>query len=328
MKRMYQYIKIPGKELRYEGKDRDKSKFWDIGKWNTFIEPLIPEDSLDLPFLEIGSNSGLFLKSAEDKGFRSVWGVESHPDRVTQSHWYKKSAGGSFTVIPQAMGASFDWNQVPRLGLTLISNTHYYMTINDFAEVVNALRNRTLYCIVVSCDGKVKSGRVSCYINDVRGYFKDWTEVGVIENVDMEGDPSPRAGMYGVIFKSNLEAVDLPDWWNGVQKWKEKLIKSKGTKCDYAVEAIDALDDFYKRLFSEEPFNPEKTLLFDYYCRRKGVGRAKAEIVQKEALGRDIKENGIKNLIYQRQDGSVLDGLTRSTIAHHLGYKRIIVKKF
>ena len=56
MKRLYQYIEIPGKNLQREGHDRDKSKFWDGGKWDNFINPLLPEGCEDLPFLEIGSN--------------------------------------------------------------------------------------------------------------------------------------------------------------------------------------------------------------------------------------------------------------------------------
>ena len=129
MKRMYQYIKIPGKKLSYEGRGRDRSKFWDKGKWDTFINPLIPEEAVGLPFLEIGSSSGLMLRFAEDKGFKKVIGVEAHPDRVTTAKWYRESVGGEYETIHKFMDASFDWNQLPRLGLTLISNTHYYLPV-------------------------------------------------------------------------------------------------------------------------------------------------------------------------------------------------------
>jgi len=217
---MYQHIDIPGKKLSYEGGDRRNSKFWNEGKWNTFINPLIPEETLDLPFLEIGSNSGLFLKMAEEKGFRHVFGVERQEDRQKTAEWYRESIGGKFKVIKESMNANFDWSQLPRLGVTLISNTHYYMPINDFAETVNSLRNRTVYCIIVSANGSTRSGRVAHEKEVIDGYFKDWTEVGVIKDISMEGDPSQREGMYGVIFKSNLEIYEIEKW-----EWPERSLR-------------------------------------------------------------------------------------------------------
>jgi len=319
MKKMYQHIDIPGKELAYEGGDRRNSKFWNEGKWNTFIDPLIPTECIGQPFLEIGSNSGLFLKKAEEKGFRHVFGVERHPDRVMTAEWYKDSNNGKFKIIPQSMDASFDWSQLPRLGMTLISNTHYYMEINDFAETVNSLRNRTVYCLVVSADGKKREGRVGHDIETIRGFFSDWTEVGVVQNVSMENDPSPREGMYGIIFKSNLELFEIEKWG-----WPERAARSERDKYN---KLFPATDDFYNKVVSGEDFNLETTLLFDYYSVRKSPGVALEYLVYKKELAKNIKYNGIKNLIYFDQEGRLIDGISRMSIAKALGYKYVIIKR-
>jgi len=324
MKRLYQYIEIPGKNLQREGHDRDKSKFWDGGKWDNFINPLLPEGCEDLPFLEIGSNSGMFLKKAEDKGFRHVFGVERQEDRIKTAEWYKESVKGKFNVINQSMNASFDWSQLPRLGVTLISNTHYYMGINDFAETINSLRNRTVYCIVVSADGRKISGRVGHSIEEVRLFFNDWTEVGVINNISTENDPSPREGMYGIVFKSNLELYDIDTWWND---WPRKCERIKKFKYN---ALFPATEDFYSKIVSLAPgedFDIKSTKLYEYYSLRKSPERAFELLKYKKELAEDIKKNGIKDLIYFSSDYRLKDGISRLSIARALGYKKIIIKK-
>ena len=316
---MYQHIDIPGKELSYEGGDRRNSKFWNEGKWNTFINPLIPEETLDFPFLEIGSNSGLFLKLAEEKGFRHVFGVERQEDRQITSDWYKESTNSKFKVIKESMNSNFDWSQLPRMGVTLISNTHYYMPINDFAETINSLRNRTLYCIIVSAEGRTRSGRVANEIEVVRDYFQDWTQVGIIENINKEGDPSPREGMYGVIFKSNLEAYEIAKW-----AWPRKAARSQQEKYN---KLFPATDDFYNKVFSSKDFNIEDTLLYKYYSMRKSPERALTYLEYKKELAEDVRENGIKDLIYFDSRDRLKDGISRISIARALGYKYVIIKK-
>lgn len=321
MKRMYQHIDIPGKELSYEGGDRRNSKFWNEGKWNNFINPLIPEKSLDLPFLEIGSNSGLFLKMAEEKGFRHVYGVERQEDRQTTSDWYKESTNSKFKVIKESMDANFDWKKLPRMGVTLISNTHYYMPINDFAETVNSLRNRTAYCIIVSADGKTREGRANHDINSIRGYFNDWEEVGVIENIGTDGDPSPREGMYAIIFKSNLELYSVDEWQAG---WPQRARRMD----QYKYNALfPATEEFYNKIVSKEDFKIEDTSLYDYYSNRKSSDRSLKYLQYKKELAEDVIENGIMDLIYLDSDGRLKDGISRLSIARALNYKNVIIKK-
>ena len=327
MKKMYQYIDLPGKKLQREGSDRDKSKFWNIGKWNIFIKPLIPEDCGDLPFLEIGSNSGLFLKMAEDLGFRKVIGVEMDPDRVRTSNLYRKSVDGKFHVIHQEMDASFDWSKIPRLGLTLISNTHYYMGVNDFAETINSLRNRSLYCLIVSVNGRKRSGRAGFEKKDVRGFFKDWTEVDIIENVSTENDPSPREGMFGILFKSNLDSISVDEFYK-----RESDIC--GRHQEYRHTALyPALEEFYGKAVTGAEFDHRTiviagTKLYEYYMRTmKSPELAMEYLVYKYKLAREIKKDDIKYLIYLHKNDIIADGISRLSVAKALGYKRVIIKR-
>ena len=75
MKKLYQNIKVPGRRLPYEDTRRKDSAFWNEGKWNNFIKPLLPKYCKNKTFIEIGSNAGMFLKMAEDKGFKHVIGI-------------------------------------------------------------------------------------------------------------------------------------------------------------------------------------------------------------------------------------------------------------
>ena len=326
MKRMYQYLKIPGVNLHYEGRDRDKSKFWDKGKWETFIDPLIPEETMGLPFLEIGSNSGLMLSLAEKKGFKPVIGIERQPDRVKTAELYKKSIEGNYKTLDQTMDANFDWLQLPRLGITLIANTHYYMSVNDFAEVINTLRNRTLYCIIVSAtDSKKRSGKVGRKAYEVQGYFRDWSRVGLIRDIDPERDPSPRDGMYSIIYKSNLEAIDVEDMWGKVV---ERTSRRVGAVKNWGREGLlEGVEEFYKLVVSQVEFDMEKTLLYKHLRKRREKESVYIQLNEKKKLVDDIMNNGIKDLVYYDDRVHIVDGLSRLAIAMALGYKKIIAKK-
>lgn len=327
MKRMYQYISIPGLHLRYEGSGRDKSRFWDKGKWDNFIKPLIPEDSIGLPFLEIGSNSGLLLSLAEQSGFRHVIGIEQHKDRVLTADLYRDSIGGYYKTIHGSVGVAFDWSQLPLTGITLIANTHYYLSVADFNAVVQSLCDRTLYCIVVSEEGHIKkSGKAGPSLQDILPYFKGWKMIGKIDGVPTDGDPSPRPGLFSIIFKSNLIPHDTDVL---LQKESNSIFTRQGfTEKQNVLHPIVAAGiDFYTKVVSDDGCDPKDTALYAFYLERQGETKANATILQKKDLALDIMHHGIKRLIFYNRWVSIVDGFNRLMIAKALGYKNVIIKK-
>jgi len=319
MKRLYQWVDWPGRTVSREGRHRDKSKFWNEGKWNTFIEPLIPEESLDLPFLEIGSNSGLFLKMAENKGFRKVIGVENSKDRIESAKLYREAIGGKYEIRHETMDSNYDWNKLPRFGLTLMANTHYYFPVVDFGEILANLRDRTLYCIIVGCKGRKMQGYAPHRMWRTKGYFNDWEYKGVVEKISNIGDPSPRDGMYGMVFKSNLRTIDL-------KEWQEEAVRVVGQSLDpKSRDILKPTKEFYDRIARGEEFDATDTPFCEYYKTRESDECARAHVVEKKKLAEDIKKNGIKKLVYI-SDKNMEDGFSRCMIASSLGYKKILAK--
>ncbi len=88
--RWYQTVFIDGVDAVFEDVNRKVSKFWNEGKWDNFIKPLLTNvDKGSL--LEIGCNAGLFLKMAKDEGFKKVIGVEASNRCCQQAELYKKT---------------------------------------------------------------------------------------------------------------------------------------------------------------------------------------------------------------------------------------------
>ena len=72
----HQNVIIDGKDVGDKAV-RKHSKFCNEGKWDNFINPLLPRKHIeDSTFMELGFNAGMFLKMAADYGYREVIGVE------------------------------------------------------------------------------------------------------------------------------------------------------------------------------------------------------------------------------------------------------------
>lgn len=318
-RRWYQTIEVEGSNAVFEDINRKDSKFWNEGKWNNFIKPLLPEERRT--FLELGCNAGLFLKMATDDGFEDVIGVDSSRSIMErQAKCFKDSNKYTYKLVTQQIGRDFELDQLPLSDVVLMSNVHYYLPIPVFSNLVDELKSRSLYCIVVSARAKRRSGNALWDINSVRGYFRDWQEVKVIDGLDIDDDVCPREQMYSVLFKGNLSVIDVDDMYDA---WWEAA-KSKRHRSHHLAPAMA---DFFSKVLSGESFEYEDTLYYQYWMERrpnKSLEWLRNLLMYKESIAIDIQDNGIKTPIYYIENGHLRDGIHRLCIAKLLGYKHIL----
>lgn len=319
-RRWYQTIEIDGLDVVFEDYNRKYSKFWNEGKWNNFIKPLLPEERRT--FIEIGCNAGLFLKMATDAGFEDVIGIEGNSQIMRQAECFRESNGYNYRLVHQRVGVNFELDQLPLSDVVLIANTHYYFPVPVFSKLVDELKNRTLYCIIVSGKAKRRQGNALYDPNSVRGYFRDWQEMKAVERLDKKDDPCPREQMYGILFRGNLVPVRVDNIYNA---WWEAA-KIEGHRSHGLAPAIT---DFFDRVLKGESFECEDTQLYQYWRERrphKSPEWTQQLLTYKESLAKDIQENGIKEPIYLNRAGNLLDGIHRLVIAELLGYEYILAK--
>lgn len=319
-RRWYQNVEVEG--AVYEDPNRKRSRFWNEGKWGTFIHPLLPTERR--VFIDIGCNAGLMLKLAQEEGFGRVIGIEGDPRIVQQAVMFRESVQGTWKIVPQRVGIDLDLSNLPLADVVLLSNTHYYIPVHQFATLVNELRYRTLYCIVVSGKAKRRGGRAFYDLYSTRAYFRDWTELAVIEGISQEGDPAPRQGMYGVLFKGGLHSQNVAAIYND---WRSGCLRSQKFHF-YALPP--ALEEFFSLVLSGKAFSHEDTKLYHYWRTREPnypPEHTLKRLAQKKGLAEDIRDHGIKEPVYFDHRGNLIDGLHRLCIARELGYGHIIVRR-
>jgi hypothetical protein len=320
MRKWYQNVPVEG--AVYEDPKRKDSKFWNEGKWRNFVEPLLP--AVCRTFIEIGCNAGLFLKLAQDEGAVQVIGIEGSSRVMRQAELFRESINGNYKLVLQQVGKNLALDQLPLADVVLFSNTHYYFPVNDFAKLVDELRYKALYCIIVSARGKRRGGKAFYDLQSVRGYFRDWTEIGTVEGIETAGDPTPREGMYSVLFQGGLHSLNLRVFYD---RWRKDSIRSE----KHRFHALPpALEEFFGKVFSEEEFDFEETLLYQYWRTREPrypASTALKRLAQKKALAEDVQANGIRDPVYFDHRGNLIDGLHRMCIAKALGYEHILVRR-
>ena len=320
VRRWYQTLDITGPDVVYEDPLRQFSKFWNEGKFHNFIEPLLPEARQ--VFIEIGCNAGLFLKMAKDAGFDRVVGVEGNGQIFQQANRYRDNVNGDWTLVGQKVGHNFTPDTLPLADVVLISNMHYYLPVGVFSKLVDALRPRCRYCIVVSARAKRRSGKATWELPAVKGYFREWPLLETINNIEHEGDPGPRPEMYGALFQGGLSSVDVEGFY---KRWWQAA-KSPGHKSH---ELAPSMNDFYCRVLNNEDFDYADTLFYKFWRKRaprKSEEWTLRQLDYKARLALDILEHGMKEPIYFTEQMKLLDGIHRLTIAHLLGHEHILAR--
>ncbi len=288
--------------------DRDKaevgSKFWNKGKWDNFVLPLIKEDPKELTLVDMGCNAGLFLKYAQDLGFGKIIGVDFNPAAIVRGEAWRDENGFKYEFRCGAMEKALP--DLPMADYTVLANAHYYFYIKDWLDYLDALQNKTRYCIIVTADKM--NHQISIASADptaIKGYFKNWDMVGFVNELPTEGDPSPRK-LWGLCFKSrSIERVPMElDCGNHVQ--------------DGFYEDIDAGKDYHRTRYYRilKPYRKHWTQeQLDKFC------------LEKITLFESVKKNGQLRPIIVSPNNRVLDGNHLYCILKYLGNQSVLIRR-
>lgn len=210
MKPFNSYQHLEGEAMTSRDHKTEGSKFWGKGKWDNFILPFLPDDCSELTFVDMGCNAGLFLKFAQDKGFNRIVGVDSDKISVERGKIWAKQNKGKYTILRAKMEKSI--HALPIADYTILANAHYYFNIVDWIAYLDQLRLKTHRVIIITTH-KLQVNRcwARANVESIRGYFKDWKEIGFIDELPTEGDPDPRR-LWSLCFESpDIEKVNLEE---------------------------------------------------------------------------------------------------------------------
>lgn len=302
----YQYLE--GDLLTERNKLEKDSKFWNEGKWDNFITPLLPKDCKDMTLIDVGCNSGLYLKMAKDWGFRRVIGIE--PDKIAYQRAvnYRDKNGYVYELINDKIENCAD--SLPVADVTLLSNVHYYLIISDWLEYLDRLISKTCYCLIITKHSVDKHYLPLTSIPNTQLYFKNWQEVNSVYYVNPKNDPSPRL-LWSFMFKSPI-----------LTRTPIEKLYHRGGKL---------VTSFYQKMDRNE--NYKRTSYYKYWVKKQGFKDRKLSLEQidmlvksKLELFKNVKKNGLMKPIVTRSDGKVIDGTHRVEMARQLGYSSVITR--
>lgn len=317
MLKYYQNLKILNDSDK-EHENRLNSQYWNEGKWNNYIKPLLPQNCSDMTLLDIGCNAGLFLKLAKDHGFRHAIGIEKDKGSYERGLRYRRKIGYDYDIYNKAVGDDFDIYDMPVVDVALIINVHYYIDLNEWLKFLDKLINKTCYCIIITRPVRTRHHwRPKTKIGGVKWYFRDWKPAGAIYRSRYgkrnKKDPSPRL-LWAMRFESRLKRIKFKDLHIGapgdmIKFQRKELVEKVLEKNDLDVRKTEYYKAWRKRM--KKKWSEEKTYEF---------------VKKKVDLMFDIKKNGIKDPILVQMDNKVIDGGHRIAIAKELGYKSIITR--
>jgi hypothetical protein len=304
----YQVLTVDGRPFTRPKPDRAASRFWNEGKWHTFVEPLLPEDATGQTFVEMGCDVGLFLKMASDHGYQRVIGVEKNKTPVRVGLEWRDAVGGDWTILKRTLGGkfgeagTFDLDELPVADVTLMSNWHYYVPIGEWMKYLDRLAAKTCSVVIVSRpDLKEKHWMAQANSHAIKGYFSRWN------------DPKPR-WLFTVMFTSptikRVPIADIPVLDDEMEQAKERLahLITLG-------KADDLLSTTYYREWAKRKAGQwsERTL-------RRFV-QMKADVM------RSVMLDGLRDpLIVQQDTMKLSDGGHRLAMLRALGHTSVIVR--
>lgn len=329
---LYQYLEVAGQPFSKPRPDKKQSKFWNEGKWNTFIKPFLPKKPVDQTFVEMGCNAGLFLKLAEEHGFNRIIGIEKNQTPVAKGLEFRDTIGYKYNILKRKLGSqfheegSFDMDELPIADITLMSTFHYYVDINAWIKYVEKLRTKSCYVLIVSrpeleLEAHWRARAELKYVRD--RYFKDWKQTGLIENVSKKGDPKPR-DLYSIMLKSPA-----------IERIPMNVIDLRSSQVS-ANPMQRALNDLAQQIVADDLFDIFSTDFYRQWSERK-KDKWSEKIIRKFVNMkadnmRSVMVDGLKDPILveyipEKDTTAIIDGGHRLAILKALGHKSVVVRK-
>lgn len=300
---VYQYLE--GTEMTDRDKKEIGSKFWNKGKWDNFVLPFLPQDVSEMTLIDIGCNAGLFLKLAQDKGFRNILGVDSNPDAIERGAAWRDKNGGKYRLLCMRMEGCVDI--LPLADYTVLANSHYYFSINDWIDYLDKLQYKTRYCIIVTAEKHhINRCWASTELATIRGYFKYWDETGFIDELPFGDDPMPRK-LWGLCFKSRI-----------IERIPVGRIETSNDEQDRFYSSLDKGIDYKETRYY---------WILKKYRVKWGVEKLNHWMEKKVRLYEDVKKNGMMKPILINSINQTLDGNHKYGMLRSLGYKSVLVRK-
>ncbi len=303
MKAYVAYQHLKDEPMTERDRQEVGSPFWNEGKWENFVAPFLPGDCRGMTLIDMGCNAGLFLKLAEDRGFKAI-GVDSNEVAVRRGLAWRDKNGGNYQIIQAKIENCID--DLPVADYTIFVNSHYYFAVNDWLDYLDKLQHKSVHCIVVTDEKKfINRCWAPTDVRGIRSCFRNWEEVGFLDLLPAEGAHSRK--LRSLCFKSHSISrilVDNLDSSNHVQ------------------------DKFYGELDGGKTYRDTHYYkILRKYRAKWGERRLNRWVEEKVALYGDIKENGLKKAIIIDSDNRILDGNHRYSMMKNLGNEDIFVRK-
>jgi len=294
-----------GDGIKHKLADKQEgSVFWEKGKWDNYVLPLLPKNPKGLTYIDMGTNGGLFLHYAKDLGFKRAVGVDINPDVVERGVKYRDRVGGDWEIFAARMEEAID--NLPMCDYMTFINSHYYLLIKEWLELVDKLRRKTRYVIITTVNKYRWYCMASGRSRDVKKYFKDWEMAGYVPQLPVEGDSCPRSLSTINFMNKDLERVKIGDLKRGAH-----------VKTDFHEEVDKGVDPFKTKYFRRLRANHKKSPIEE--LRLKMLGKVE--------MFNDVKKNGVKEPIIINKHNRILDGNHRARILDYLGYESAIVRR-
>jgi hypothetical protein len=200
-----------------------ESRFYNRGKWDNFIAPLLPPNPDDLSFVELGSNAGLFLLLAAENGFGRVVGIEGDDAWMEQGcfvvdHYRRRDPrtygrielvharlgpsgfGSNASCLIRSTGPELDLSSLGRADLFLAANVLYWIEYSTALRFIDGLSASARQCIVVSVEVPSPLGGPAT-LEELRAAFGNaWVETACIESMPHVSDDPAARPMFSVLF--------------------------------------------------------------------------------------------------------------------------------
>ena len=291
------------------------------GRWNTFIKPLLPFNKGESRVsIDLGCNAGLYSRKLSDNGYK-VTGVEKDKMFIAHARYWEDNDPKGIKIIECDLN---EYN-IPASSIVILAQVHYWLTSTQLELLVDKLKKRALYVIVVGRHRRVDGSVVKGYeklsgvvsptgIDALRNTFSEWE---LEKTIYGEGINYRH---YSVLLKNkDLAEKDIDDL----------VLYPPVIKYEGLIPAFNKLIDV---VITGECIKEAK-IDYERYLTLRRYGQREFRVKNHIKLIRNIIKNGIKEPLIigamvegKYNENRIWDGDHRYIIAERLGIKKLICK--